>query len=177
MSRLNDSLGQDGSASAGYVGSRTNNIWESTPLNNGEYVTVNGAPPTAANLNNRRPFTLADPVNGKYYGFVDLYVTDGTQHYNGMVLSIRGNGGHGSIFNANYTLSHCYGSPDGNGGGTTNRSVGYNIPSNPGFDNGNCTADRLQNFSLTAGIESPRFERAGLRAAASGWRLVGNFRA
>ena len=116
-------------------------------------------------------------MNGKYYGFVDLYVTDGTQHYNGMLLSIRGNGGHGSTFNANYTLSHCYGSPDGNGGGTTNTGVGYNIPSNPAYDNGNCTVDRLHNFNATASVETPRFEGATLRTVASGWRLVGSFHA
>ena len=54
--------GRAGSFSAGYVGSRTNNIWESTPLNNGLFVPVNGAAPSAANLNARRPLTLADPV-------------------------------------------------------------------------------------------------------------------
>jgi hypothetical protein len=162
--------------SAGYVGSRTSNIWETTPLNNALFVTVNGQVPTATNINARRPLTLADPVNGKYYGILDSYVTDGTQRYNGMLLSVRRSAGR-VTFNANYTLSHCYGSPDGSGGGTPNPGTGYNIPSNPGFDNGNCTADRLQNFTTTAGIESPRFERPGLRAVASGWRLVGNFRA
>ena len=55
-------------ASAGYVGSRTNNIWESTPLNNALFVPVNGAAPSAANTNARRPLTLADPANGQYYG-------------------------------------------------------------------------------------------------------------
>ena len=164
-------------ASAGYVGSRTNNIWESTPLNNALFVTVNGAAPSAANLNARRPFSLADPVNGKYYGPTDLYVTDGTQRYNGMLLSVRRSGAHGSTVNVNYTLSNCYGSPDGFGGGTTNVSSGYNIPGNPGFDDGNCTADRLHNFSVSAGVESPRFENAGLRAAFSDWRLAGSFRA
>jgi hypothetical protein len=162
--------------SAGYVGSRTNNIWETTPLNNALFVTLNGQAPTATNINARRPLTLADPVNGKYYGILDSYVTDGTQRYNGMLLSVRRSAGR-VTFNANYTLSHCYGSPDGSGGGTPNPGTGYNIPSNPGFDDGNCTADRLQNFTTTAGIESPRFERPGLRAVASGWRLVGNFRA
>jgi hypothetical protein len=77
----------------------------------------------------------------------------------------------------NYSLSHCYGSPDGFGGSTTNVSSGYNIPGNPGYDDGNCTADRLHNFSMTAGIQSPEFEGATLRAVASGWRLVGSFRA
>ena len=62
--------------------------------------------------------------------------------------------------NANYTLSNCYGSPDGSGGGTTNVSVGYNIPGNPSFDDGNCTADRLHNFSLSASVQSPRLDNA-----------------
>jgi hypothetical protein len=162
--------------SAGYIGSRTNNIWESTPLNNASY-TVPGIVPTATNTNARRPLVLADPTNGQYYGALDLYVTDGKQHFNGMVLTARTSGAYGTTLNVNYTLSHCYGSPDGFGGVTTNVSTGYNIPSNPGYDDGNCTADRLHNFTLTAGIESPRFERSGLRAVASGWRLVGNFRA
>jgi hypothetical protein len=162
--------------SAGYVGSRTNNIWESTPLNNALFVNVNGQAPSTANLNARRPFTLADPTNGQYYGPVDLYVTDGKQHYNGMILSARRIAARTSLA-VNYTLSHCYGSPDGNGGGTTNVSVGYNIPANPGFDDGNCTADRLHNFSTTASIESPQLSSPGMRAAFSGWRLAGSFSA
>jgi hypothetical protein len=164
-------------ASAGYVGSRTNNLWESTPLNNSLFVPVGGAAPSAANLNARRPFTLADPTKGRFYGPVDLYVTDGTQHYHGMLLSMRGSGRYGTTVNANYTLSHCYGSPDGSGGATTNVSTGYNIPSNPGFDEGNCTSDRLQNFAVSGSIASPRFDRAGMRAAFSDWRLAGSFRA
>ena len=164
-------------ASAGYLGSRTNNIWESTPLNNALFVTVNGAAPGTANVNARRPLVLADPENGKYYGAVDLYVTDGTQRYDGMLLSLRGTGRYGSTINANYALSHCYGAPDGGGGGTTNISTGYNKPDDPRFDDGNCTADRLHNFSLTASVESARLENAAMRAAFSGWRLSGSFRA
>ncbi|HUK37068.1 MAG TPA: TonB-dependent receptor, partial [Vicinamibacterales bacterium] len=162
--------------SLGYVGSHTNHIWESTPLNNAVLATVNGQAPSAANTNARRPLTLADPVNGQYYGPVDLYVTDGTQHYNGMLMSVRRTASRTS-FAANYTLSHCYGSPDGNGGGTTNTGVGYNIPSNPHFDDGNCNLDRLQNFNATASVETPRFDGATLRTVASGWRLAGSFRA
>src|SRR4029453_7779417 len=74
-------------------------------------------------------------------------------------------------------LGHCYGSPDGNGGGTTNVSVGYNKPEDPGYDDGNCTADRLQTFSLTASVESGRLDNATLRAILSGWRLLRSFRA
>jgi hypothetical protein len=74
-------------------------------------------------------------------------------------------------------LSKCTGSPDGFGGSTTNVSTGYNINGNPGYDDGNCTADRRQNFSMIASIETPRFNSATWSAVASGWRLVGSFRA
>ena len=39
----------------------------------------------------------------------------------------------------------------------------YNKPDDPGYDNGNCTADRLHNFSMTASIQSPRLNNAALR--------------
>ena len=183
--------------SAGYVGSHTSNILESTPLNNpSASVTVardlNGnviatCNPAAtnfqtcmtANQNQRRPFYLANPIQGQYYGNVDAYVTDGTQRYNGMLLSIARRAGRGATVSANYTLSHCTGSPDGSGGGTANLGTGYNDPNNTHLDDGNCTSDRRHVFTLTAGVESPRLEgsSAALRAAASGWRLVGSFRA
>ncbi len=56
------------------------------------------------------------------------------------------------------------------------RGTGYNIPSDPGFDDGNCAADRLHNFSLTASIQSPRLDNPAMRAVFSDWRLVGGFR-
>jgi hypothetical protein len=161
-------------ASAGYLGSRTNNIWESTPLNNAVFQNVGAAPPSAANINARRPFTLQDAKNGQFYGPVDMYVTDGSQRYNGLLLSVRKSGAR-STFSANYTLSHCYGSPDGFGGATTNVSSGYNIPGNPGFDSGNCTADRLQNFTMTGSAMSGDY--TGWKDIGSNWQLVGSFRA
>src|SRR6202521_2114962 len=161
-------------ATAGYVGSRTNNIWESTPLNNARFIPVPGtnAAPSIANTNSRRPLNLIDPSNGKYFGPLDQYVSDGSQRFNGLLLSLRG-GTRLTTVNANYTLSHCYGSPEGGGGSTTNVSTGYTIPANPGFDDGNCAADRLHNFSLTASIQSPRLDKPAMRAAFSDWRLVG----
>src|SRR5215475_1801380 len=71
--------------SIGYVGSQTNNLWESTPLNNAVF-NVPGIVPTGTNTNDRRPLTLANQQQGQFYGPVDLYVTDGKQHYNGMLL-------------------------------------------------------------------------------------------
>jgi Carboxypeptidase regulatory-like domain/TonB dependent receptor-like, beta-barrel len=164
-------------ASAGYIGSRTSNIWESTPLNNAVFGPVPGtnAAPSIANTNNRRPLNAIDPSNGKYYAALDQYVSDGSQRFNGLLLSVRG-GTRLTTVNANYTLSHCYGSPEGGGASTTNVSVGYNIPSNPGFDDGNCAADRLHNFSLTASVQSPRLDNRAMRTVFSDWRLVGGYR-
>ena len=165
-------------ASIGYVGSRTNNIWESRPLNNALFIPVpgTGAAPNAQNTNARRPLTVLDPNNGRFYGQLDQYVSDGSQSYDGMLLSVRGSTPM-TTWTANYTLSNCFGSPDGNGGGTTNVGVGYNKPEDPGYDEGNCTADRLHNFSLTASVQSPRFDNTAMRTAFSDWRLVGGFRA
>jgi len=163
-------------ASAGYLGSKTSNIWESTPLNNAVFQNVGAAAPSAANINARRPFTLANPAQGQFYGPVDLYVTDGKQSYRSMILTLRRVAARATV-TVNYALSKCYGSPDGFGGSTTNVSSGYNIPSNPGYDDGNCSSDRLHNFSMTASVETPRFENSALRMVATGWRLVGSFRA
>ena len=165
-------------ATVGYLGTRTNNIWESTPLNNALFIPVPGtnAAPSIPNTNNRRPLTLADPDKGKYFAQLDQYVSDGSQHYNALLLSVRGSTQLITV-NANYTLSHCYGAPEGGGASTTNVSTGYNIPSDPHFDDGNCAADRLHNLSLTAGVQSPRFNHRVMRAALSDWRLVGGFRA
>ena len=184
-------------ASAGYVGSHTSNILETTPLNNPSPATTvardfNGnvtatCNPTAANFqtcmtatatqNQRRPFYLARPVDGQYYGNVDAYVTDGTQRYNGMLLSISRRSTRGASVSANYTLSKCYGSPDGSGGGTANLGTGYNDPNNRHFDDGHCTADRRHLFVMTVTAQSPDFTGAAMRAALSGWRVAASFRA
>jgi hypothetical protein len=185
--------------SAGYVGSHTSNILESTPLNNANPAvtvardingnvlpggTCNPAGAAAAFqtcmnqfVNQRRPVYLANPAVGQYYGALDAYVTDGTQRYNGMLLTVGRRSARGLTVNANYTLSHCFGSPDGFGGGTANLSSGYNDPNDPHFDDGNCTSDRRHVFTLTAGAEMPQFEGRVMRAVASGWRLFGSFRA
>jgi hypothetical protein len=130
-----------------------------------------------ANQNQRRPFYLANPAVGQYYGNTDAFVTDGTQRYDGLLLTIARRATRGVTVNANYTLSHCYGSPDGFGGNTVNLANGYNDPNNPQFDNGNCTADRRHVFTLTAGAQTPEFDGRAARALASGWRLVGSLRA
>ena len=180
--------------SAGYVGSRTMNIWETKALNNANPTMTSAVLPSGVNVvctpgaanfqtcmtsieNQRRPLFRVDPVNGRYYGRLDVLVSDGTQHYNGMLLSVSRRAVRGVTVTANYALSKCYGSPDGSGGGTPNLGSGYNDPNNPGFDDGNCTSDRRHNFSMTAGFQVPEFDHRVLRTIASNWRVMGSFRA
>ena len=89
-----------------------------------------------------------------------------------MILSVRRVSSRTTL-NANYTLSHCYGSPEGLGGAVNTISSGYNNPLDPAYDDGNCAADRLHNFTATAGIQSP--DSWGPFGA--NWRLSGSFRA
>jgi hypothetical protein len=173
---LERQLSQSWIVSAGYLGSRTSNIWESTPLNNAVFQNVGAVPPSVGNINARRPFTLQNPAQGQFYGPVDLYVTDGKQRYDGMIVSGRRIGSTWTLA-ANYALSHCHGSPDGFGGATTNVSTGYNKSEDPGYDDGNCTSDRLHNFTATGSVMSPRLDNATARAILSNWQLVGSFRA
>jgi hypothetical protein len=99
------------------------------------------------------------------------------QHYHGMLLRFSV-GSHGTI-GANYTWSHCIGiNPGANS--TGNGTVNYIDPNNRSFDYGNCAdiggADRRHVFNLTGVVPSPQFN--GLTGKlASGWQLVGIFRA
>ncbi len=162
-------------ASVGYLGSRTNNIWESSPLNNAVFQNVGAAPPSAANINARRPFTLQDPSNGQYYGPVDLYVTDGKQRYNGMLLSVRKTGAR-TTMSAPTTRSRT--AMDRRTASAARRPTCRPVTTSrtiPHFDDGNCTADRLQNFTMTGSAMSGRYE--GWKAIGSDWQIVGSFRA
>ena len=187
-------MGSNWAVSAGYVGSYTNHVWETLPLNNGDptvaSVVVDGVRTTcdaAAStfqscmnriLNQRRPLYMANPSVGQYFGPVDQFVTDGWQRYNGLLLSVTRRAARGVSLNANYTLSHCYGAPSGNGGtNSPNLGTGYNDPVNHAFDNGNCDIDRRHVFTLTASVQSPVVNGHAWSPIVAGWRLAGSVRA
>jgi hypothetical protein len=186
-------LGQGWVASAGYIGSRTFDIWEIDPINNALSSVTSATLPTgqtvscvpgAANFqtcmvqitNQRRILSQLDAVEGQYFANVDRYVSDGRQRYNGLVLSLRGRTVGNTTINANYTLSKCYGSPDNLGGGTVNVGTGYAKHDDHAYDDGYCDSDRRHNVSLTAGATSKRFNQTAARALLSDWRLVGSLR-
>jgi hypothetical protein len=188
-------LGSNWAASVGYIGSHTNHVWETQPLNNGDptitSVVVDGVATNCGDasvstfqscmnriLNQRRPLYMANPAVGQYYGPVDQFVTDGWQRYNGLLLSLTRRSARGVSLNANYTVSHCYGAPSGNGGtNSPNLGNGYNDPKNHAFDNGNCDTDRRHAFTLTASVLSPDFSGHAWSPIVAGWRLAGSFRA
>ena len=152
---------------AGYIGSRTNNIWESTPLNNAALQSRSpGSTPRQppANINARRPLTLQDPNNGKFYGPLDLYVSDGKQHLQRPAAVAARQHARGRRSTANYTLSHCYGSPDGNGGGTTNVSSATTSRAIPASTMATARRIVCTTSRMTASVQSPRFESRRLRA-------------
>ena len=188
-------IGSNWAASAGYIGSHTSHVWETQPLNNGDptvtSVVIDGVVNNCGDaslstfqscmnriLNNRRPLYMANPAVGQYYGPVDQFVTDGWQRYNGLLLSLTRRSARGVAMNANYTLSHCYGAPAGNGGtNSPNLGNGYNDPKNHALDNGNCDTDRRHAFTMTASVQSPNLSGHALAPIVSGWRLAGSFRA
>jgi hypothetical protein len=66
--------------------------------------------------------------------------------------------------------------PSDAGGGTPNVGTGYVNPDDIDYDYGVCDVDRRHLFNLTAGVQSPDFKNAAIKAVASNWRLSGILR-
>jgi hypothetical protein len=129
----------------------------------------------AGNLNNRRKLTMANFDTGKYLGVVDEHTALGRQNYNGLLVGVQRRSANGISLNANYTLSKCMGHPTA-GGGTPNVGTGYVNPDDIDYDYGACEIDRRHLFNLTAGVQTPDFRNAAVKAVASNWRLSGILR-
>ncbi len=196
-------VGSDMALSGSYIGTYTTNLWDVVTGNPGRIPAGSTAtgPCTlrlpaggtqtfpncsAAPLDLRREISQADPVTGRFIGFLDYFTDTGTQKYSGMLLQVQRRAANGININANYTLSKCMGHPSG-GGGTANVASGYmtpvsilNPPANAeellDRDYGLCNQDRRHIFGFNGTIQSPQIDGiAGL--VASNWRLSGSFRA
>ena len=126
--------------------------------------TVNG------NLNQRRKLFLENPREGQYIANLDALFDVGSQSYRGLKLSFQRRSVSGVSLNGNYTLSRCFGLDWANTGGTAG---GYENPDDPDADRGHCDADRTHIANFTAGVQTPEFDSAALRAVASHWRFSG----
>jgi hypothetical protein len=167
--------------SATYLGSYMDRLWGSVQLNPGVFLglgpcTLNGVLyptcSTSANLEQRRVFSLENPVEGRMLSNVALYAAVGEQAYRGLKLSIRRRAADGISLSGNYTLSHCETDTQVSGS-FLQFSAGYQKPDDPSYDRGNCNQNRRQIASVTVGYTTPDFGNAALRVLGSGWRASG----
>jgi hypothetical protein len=173
-------VGDDWGASVSYLGSYTDRMWNQVAVNPGQYLgmgpcTIVGVfypvCTTAANLDQRRVLYSQNPAQAQYLGPVDRHTDLGTQDYAALKLSVRRRAASGVSLSGNYTVSHCVGNVTPNG--FPQISAGYLKPDDPDFDRGNCLQNRTHIGNVTAGFQTPRFERTALRTLASDWRLSG----
>jgi hypothetical protein len=173
-------IGAAWQAAASYLGSYTDRMWGQVQINPGVFLglgpcTLQGVfYPTctaATNLDQRRVFSLENPVASQLIGPVDLFKSVGTQDYRGLKLSLRRRAAGGVSLSGNYTWSQCVGNTLA--GGFPQIANGYLKPDDPDFDRGNCPQNRTHIATLTVGAQTPQFASPALRALASNWRASG----
>jgi hypothetical protein len=163
-------IASDWLLSATYIGTETTHLWSQKQINPAIYIPGSS---TTANTNQRRRFSIERPADGQLMAFVSDTDYGATQSYNGMLLSVQRQAGHGVTLNGNYTWSHCIGDyADVNSQGPAADET-YSDPNNRRADRGDCLGERRQTFNFTGLAESPKFSNAALRTIASGWRLSG----
>jgi hypothetical protein len=144
---------------------------------------------STASLDLRRELSQMNPSVGQYYGYLDWITDAGWQTYHGLMMQFQRRSVRGITASANYTVSTCEGLIS-QGQAPLNVATGYMIPVSlinaPSDaerqaifdqDKGRCVTWRKHIFNLSAGVETPVFNGAAVRAIASGWRLSGIFRA
>jgi hypothetical protein len=191
---------KDTLVSLSYIGSQTIHLQVANPLNlsifvpgvgdasgncflNGKVtpfkVTPGGACSTLANTQGRRTLGFLNPAFSNEIGRLAIIENGGTQHYNGMLVSIQRRLSRGISLNGNYTLSHCvgdYSARTSNGAGTSVDQT-YQDPNNRRRDRGNCEIDQRHSFNLTTVAETPKFANRTMSLVGTGWRLSGIYRA
>jgi hypothetical protein len=162
-------------ASASYLGTTTVHGWTSVQLNPGVYIpggcVLAGVSlttcSTAANVQQRRVLSLANPVEGAKYGGISGLDDGGTGSYNGLLLSLQHRLSNHFTVLGNYTWSHCI-----SDNFVTFFSGSYSDPANRRFDRSNCPGiDARHNVNLSAVLESPKFSNRLVRMVAGDWKL------
>jgi hypothetical protein len=179
--------------SASYLGNRGTRMWGMEALNPVVHLTPQSHPQlftgatscvlegqtfptcnTAGNMNLRRELRLWANANGtpqqrqdmQFISNIDMWRSDRTSIYHGLLTSIRGTVG-GVTLNANHTWSHCIADRMTLAIANPNQSP-HHLDTN---DRANCDQDRRHIFNLTAVARSPEFTGRTLRALASGWQI------
>ena len=162
-----------------YLGNRTNGIWLGYEENPSVYIPGNcvagqyglTAPGpcsnnSAVNTRARRTLTLANPVEGLYYGSV-AQTTGGTGHYNGVRFTLEKRFSSGWSTTANYTRSKCI----NQGEPGTDIVNSFPNPKDPTTNEGPCAADRPHLFNLSAVVLSRGFGDGFVSTLTRDWQL------
>ena len=177
--------------SASYLGSKSNQLWNTTAVNPALWLTrqvhpslftgtdtcvLEGVTYTPCNqngnINQRRELRLWAAQNNpallsdaRLFANIDEYRSDSTAAYHGLLTSVRGDIANVNM-NLNYTLSKC----------TSDRvNVGVSNPNQTfqqGRDRAPCESDRRHLVNFTGVASSPSIDSSLLGALVSDWRLA-----
>jgi hypothetical protein len=184
---LEQQLGSNWGVSASYLGSYSDRLWAQTALNPGVFLGLGPCTLETAdgpvsyrvctansNLNQRRKFSLEDPIKSAKIGALDLNDDVGWQKYRGLKLSARHRTTTGVSLNASYTMSKCEGTATALYSATFNQiSAGYTNPDDPDFDAGPCDQDRKHLGTVNMGYQTPDVGGGVAGALVSNWRVSG----
>ncbi len=164
-------FGKDLLLTANYIGNNTTHLVTENQLNAAMYL---GPTSTLANINQRRPLYLQNPVQGAGYGIIAEGAPSGTGSYNGLYLSVQKRMSQGFSVLANYTWSHCI--SDLWNGQPGNNGVSTATPNNRRADRSNCAPNLVSSdvrhvFNASIVAETPKFQNHMLSLVASGWQF------
>ncbi|GGA65080.1 hypothetical protein GCM10011507_15850 [Edaphobacter acidisoli] len=127
--------------SLSYIGNKTTHLWAGQETNPGVYIPGTcgkSACSTTTNTQSRRVLTLANPVQGAYYGSMPTTNDEANASYNGLLASLNHRYSHNFSLRLNYTWSHCISESDFN---IELTGPTYMNPNNLAEDRGNCNQD------------------------------------
>jgi hypothetical protein len=152
---------------ANYLGNSTIHLLGDTEHNPAIYL---GPTSTLANIHQRRSLNLANPNEGRFYGYVEDVTDDGTQNYHGMLLSVQRRRSKGVTIQGNYTWSHCIGDP-----GDSQPGIGTSAqyPGRRFFERGNCSGDLRHVVNVSTVYATPQFSSRALQVIAGNWQISG----
>jgi hypothetical protein len=174
-------LGSVWQGSVSYLGRYSDRLWGFEALNPGVFLglgpcVLQGASlsvcTTNGNLQQRRVLSLSgeNPAAARIIGLLDTYAAEGEQTYRAVRMSIQRRATSGVSFNANYTLSRCYGLEMATG---AQFGITYTDPNNRDHDRGYCDSDRRHIANATVGVQTPRFDNTAMRVLLSDWSVAG----
>jgi hypothetical protein len=151
---------------ATYLGNRMSHLWNGVELNPAVYIPGQS---TTANVQQRRTFTLQNPVQGPFYGSVAQTDDNGSGHYNGLMLAVQKRLSRGWSASSNFTYAKCF----NNGEPTTDIGNTYPDPTDRSTNWGPCDADRRYISNTTLIWQSPGIGRGLENELTAGWQLGG----